>query len=132
MFINLKILLPSRVFMINPSVKSISVQTIHGSVGFLPQRRDCVAAVVPGILSYDGDDVVGEKYVAIDHGLLVKTGLDIVVSVRNAIAGSDLAKLQEAVEREFLNFSEQEKSVRMILSKMESGFVQHFMELRDE
>ena len=132
MFIHLKILLPSQIFMVKSGLKSIVAQTIAGSVGFLPQRRDCVAALIPGILSYKTEEEDGENYVAIDHGILVKTGLDIVVSVRNAIAGTDLAKLQDAVDREFVNSSEQEKNMRMVLSKMESGFVRRFMEFRHE
>ena len=45
---------------------------------------------------------------AVDEGVLVKTGADVLVSVRNAIGGMDLDKLHEAVEREFLNLNEQE------------------------
>jgi F-type H+-transporting ATPase subunit epsilon len=134
--INLRILLPSRVFMVKHGVKAVVVQTSHGSVGFLPKRRDGVAALVPGILSYKNSEIEGEgeeeSYVAIDHGILVKTGQDIFVSVRNAIAEGDLAMLQEAVDREFVNLSEQEKTVRMMLSKMESGFVRRFMEFRHD
>ena len=59
---------------------------------------------------------------AVDEGVLVKTGPDVLVSVRNAIGGTDLGQLREAVEREFLNLNEQEQSVRSVMAKMESGF----------
>ena len=54
------------------------------------------------------------------------------VSVRNAIGGTDLDKLHEAVKREFLSMDEQEKSVRSVLVKMESGFIRRFMEFQHE
>ena len=60
---------------------------------------------------------------AVDEGVLVKTGLDVLVSVRNAIGGTDLGQLREAVEREFLTLNEQEQSVRSVMAKMESGFI---------
>ena len=75
-----------------------------------------------GILTYE-TEAEGEVYLAVDQGVLVKAGMDVLVSVRNAIGGTDLDKLHEAVKREFLNVDEQEKSVRMVLAKMESGFI---------
>jgi F-type H+-transporting ATPase subunit epsilon len=36
----------------------------------------------PGILIYE-TEAEGEVYVAVDEGVLVKTGLDVLVSVRN-------------------------------------------------
>ena len=59
---------------------------------------------------------------AVDEGVLVKTGLDVLVSVRNAIAGTDLGQLHEAVDREFLTLDQQEQSVRSVMAKMESDF----------
>jgi F-type H+-transporting ATPase subunit epsilon len=64
--------------------------------------------------------------------VLVKTGLDVLVSVRNAIGGTDLAKLREAVEREFLNLTEREQSVRSVMAKMESGFISRLAEFHHE
>jgi len=42
----------------------------------------------------------GEVYLAVDQGVLVKAGMDVLVSVRNAIA-DDLDKLHEAVKQSF-------------------------------
>jgi F-type H+-transporting ATPase subunit epsilon len=43
--------------------------------------------------------------VAVDEGVLVKTGMDVLVSVRRAIGGTDLGQLHEAVEKEFLTWT---------------------------
>ena len=67
-----------------------------------------------------------------DEGILVKSGADVMVSVRNAIGGTDLGKLREAVEREFLNLDKQEQSVRSVLAKLESGFIRRFAEFHHE
>jgi F-type H+-transporting ATPase subunit epsilon len=97
----------------------------------LPHRLDCVAALAPGILIYE-NEAEEEVYVAIDEGVLVKTGLDVLISVRNAIAGTDLGRLREAVEKEFLNLNEREQRVRSVMAKMESGFISRLAELHRE
>ena len=107
----------------------IVAQTLQGSLGLLPYRLDCTAALAPGILTYE-TETEGEVYLAVDQGVLVKAGLDVLVSVRNAIGGTDLAKLHDAVKREFLNVDEQEKSVRLVLAKLESGFIRRLLEFQ--
>jgi len=129
--ISLKVLLPFQVFVDKTGVTRIVAETREGSFGLLPHRLDCVAALVPGILTYE-DEAEGEVYVAVDEGVLVKTGLDVLVSVRNAIGGTDLDQLREAVEREFLNLDEREQSVRSVMAKMESGCIRRLAEFHHE
>jgi F-type H+-transporting ATPase subunit epsilon len=112
-------------------VKRIVAHTLQGSFGLLPHRLDCTAALAPGILTYE-TELEGEVYLAVDQGVLVKAGMDVLVSVRNAIGGTDLDKLHEAVKREFLNVNDQEKNVRSVLAKMESGFIRRLMEFQHE
>ncbi len=128
---NLKILLPFRIFAETSGISRIVAETSEGSFGLLPRRLDCVAALVPGILIYE-NETEGEVYVAVDEGVLVKSGLDVLVSVRNAIGGTDLGLLHAAVEREFLNLNEREQSVRSVMAKMESGFIRRLAEFHRE
>jgi F-type H+-transporting ATPase subunit epsilon len=107
----LKLLLPFQVFADLTGVSRVVAETQAGSFGLLPQRLDCVAALTPGILIYE-TEAEGEVYVAVDEGVLVKTGPDVLVSVRNAIGGTELGQMREAVEREFLHLDEREQSVR--------------------
>jgi F-type H+-transporting ATPase subunit epsilon len=125
----LKILLPFQVFAEKAGVLRIVAETRDGAFGLLPHRLDCVAALVPGILTFEAEDD-GESYVAVDEGVLVKKGREVLVSVRNAIAGEDLRLLRETVDREFLNLNEQEQSVRLALAKMESAFIRRFVGIR--
>ena len=128
---NLKILLPFEIFAEKTGVSRIVAETSEGSFGLLPHRLDCVAALAPGILIYESE-AEGEVYLAVDEGVLVKTGLDVLVSVRNAIAGTDLGQLHDAVEREFLNLDEQEQSVRSVVTRMEIDFIRRVAEFHHE
>jgi F-type H+-transporting ATPase subunit epsilon len=125
LLITLKVLLPFQVFTEKIDVTRIVAETREGSFGLLPHRLDCVAALAPGILTFE-TAAEGEVYLAVDEGILVKAGPEVLVSVRNAIAGTDLSKLQEAVERQFMNLNEQEQKIRSTLAKLESGFIRQF------
>lgn len=127
---NLKILLPFRVFAEEPDVSRVVVETRDGSFGILPRRLDCVAALAPGILTYDAAE--GEVFVAIDEGVLIKTGAEVLVSVRNAIVGGELADLRAAVEREFLVLDERERGVRIALAKMETSLLRRMVDFHHE
>lgn len=124
----LQVLLPFRVFLHKPEVLRIVAETTEGSFGLLPRRRDCVAALRPGILSFE-TAADGEVFVAVDEGVLVKAGDDVRVSVRRAMVGADLAGLRSAVEREFLVQDEAARGMREVLSKLETGFVARFARL---
>ena len=115
---NLKILLPFQIFADLRDVSNVVAETTAGSVGFMPHRLDCVAALVPGILYYQSA-ADGDVYLGVDEGVLVKTGQDLLVSVRNALAGADLGRLRQAVDKDFLRLDAQEKEQRASAAKME-------------
>jgi len=128
---DLKILLPFRIFAEIKNVISIVAETSEGFFGLLPQRLDCVAALVPGIFTYE-TETKSIHYLAVDEGVLVKTGTQVLVSVRNAIGGADLGKLRESVENEFMKLDDSEKNVRSVMAKMESGFIYSLEKFRKE
>ena len=128
---NLRILLPFGVFAEKANVLRVVADTTDGSYGLLPHRLDCVAALVPGILTYEAKDC-GTVYVGIDQGVLVKAGAQVTVSVRRAIGGSDLAQIKEAVERDFLKLDDQERNVRTAVEKMESSLMGHLAEFEND
>lgn len=128
---HLKVLLPFKVFADKRDVLRIVAVTDEGSFGLLPRRLDCVASLSAGILVYE-TSADGEVYIAVDEGVLVKTGSDVRVSVRNAIGGMSLDKLRAAVEAEFAHLDEQEQKVRSVLAKMESGFIRRLAEFHHD
>ncbi len=122
---HLKVLLPFRVFADKTEVLRIVVETSDGSFGLLPRRRDCIAAMVPGILTYESE-AEGEVFIAVDEGVLIKIGDEVHASVRRALGGADLASLRDAVRRDYLTLDALELGAREATLKLESGFVSRF------
>lgn len=125
LLMRLKVLLPYEVFVDEAEVSRIVAETSAGSFGLLPHRLDCVAALVPGLLIYQtGADV--EVCLAVDEGVLVKTGADVCISVRRALRGTDLAQLRDEVTQQFEQQDAQDRDLRSAMARLESGFLRHF------
>lgn len=128
----LKVLLPSEIFVEREDVSRIVAESRdEGSFGILPHRLDCVAALAPGILTYETPGS-GEAYIGVDEGILVKTGAEVLVSVRRAIADPDLGQLRAALEQEFLAIDERERSTRNVMTKLETGLMRRLLRLERE
>ncbi|MDA8225023.1 MAG: F0F1 ATP synthase subunit epsilon [Betaproteobacteria bacterium] len=125
----LRVSLPEAVLLDVDGVRTVVAETVDGSLGILPQRLDCVALLLPGILSY-ATDVAQRHYVAVDAGVLVKAGEDVQVSARHALSGNDLAAMQQAVDDMLRQVDEEEREARVLLARMESGFIRQFRNLR--
>jgi F-type H+-transporting ATPase subunit epsilon len=128
---NLKILVPFAIFAEKTGVSRIVAEAQGGTFGLLPHRLDCVTALTPGILTYE-IEAAGNVYVAVDDGVLVKTGADVLVSVRRAFAGTDLTRLRQAVEQEFMKRDNRDKSMRSVMAKLEAGLLQRLAAFRHE
>lgn len=124
----LKIQLPYEIFAQHDEVTRIVAETAEGSFGILPQRLDCVAPLSPGILTFETPEL-GEVFVAVDEGILIKAGAQVLVSVRRAFGGVALIELREAVKNQFLMLNEQETEMRTVLAKLETGFLRRFSNL---
>ncbi|MFZ1800419.1 MAG: F0F1 ATP synthase subunit epsilon [Chitinophagaceae bacterium] len=128
---NLKILLPFKIFIDTKNVRSITIETSEGSYGMLPQRLDCVAALVPGIFTYE-IETGRPKYIAVDEGLMIKAGNEVLVSVRNAIGGADLGKLSDMIKKDFNKQDENKIQARSVMAKLEGGFIYSFDKFRKD
>jgi F-type H+-transporting ATPase subunit epsilon len=62
----------------------------------------------------------------VDEGVLVKTGSEVLVSVRRALHGADLGQLRTAVVQDFLTQNAQEQDLRAVLARLEAGFMHRF------
>jgi F-type H+-transporting ATPase subunit epsilon len=125
----LKILVPSGIFASIANVDRIVVMTQTGSFGLLPHRLDCAAVLPPGLFAYT-TAATDEVHLAVDAGVLVKTGADVLVCVRRAIAGADLGRLRQAVQQELMKQSEQENSSSRTMARLESGLIREFVKLQ--
>lgn len=123
----LKVLLPKQVLLEEP-VRKVVAEGQNGSFCLLPRHVDFVSALVPGLLEYEttsGEEV----YLAVDEGVLVKCGAEVLVSTRHAAQGADLGQLQALIREQFSELDEREKQTRSALAKIEADFIRRFMEL---
>ena len=125
----LKVILPMQV-LIDQEVTKVVAEAEDGSFGMLPKHIDFVAALVPGIFSFESEN--GEEFLAIDEGILVKCASDVMISTRKAIRSKDLGELKKTVEYEFKTLDEREKKTRSILAKLEVDFTKRFLKMREK
>jgi F-type H+-transporting ATPase subunit epsilon len=100
---------------------------------------DYVAALVEGILTYRtgrADEGArggqrAERYVAIDGGVVVKRGNEVVVSTPNAVQGDRLEDLERSVEGLFRTSGKRERDARAVLVRLETDLVQRMLELEE-
>lgn len=129
MMMTLRILVPQQVLLEEEEVQKVVAEGDHGSFGMLPRHVDFVAVLTPGILSYD--TAGGESFVAVDRGILVKQGSEVLVSVREAVAEGDLGELEATVRDRFTRLGEEEKQMETTLARLEADFVRRYAELRE-
>lgn len=125
---HLRIQTPTGVFLDRDDVRRLGIQTPDGGFGFRPRRLDGVFPLVPGLLMYEAEE---ERYVAVDEGLLIKTGPRVLVSVHRAFGGR-LAELEALIEREFRERRADDLRVRQALATLEGQFVRHVLEVGHE
>ena len=123
----LKVLLPSQV-LLEKEVTKVTAEAENGAFCLLPRHVDFVAALVPGLLSFESEES-GEEFVAVDTGILVKSGDEVLVSTRNGAVGPDLGILRKTVERRFRVLDERERASRSALVRLEANFIRRFMEI---
>jgi F-type H+-transporting ATPase subunit epsilon len=128
MTLKLKILLPGRT-LVDQDVLQVTAEAQNGSFCLLPRHVDFVAALVPGLLSFKPDDTE-EVFFAVDSGVLVKCVAEVLISVGNAVKGSELGKLRETVEQQYRALDEREQKVLNAMTKIEAGFVRRFLEIQ--
>jgi F-type H+-transporting ATPase subunit epsilon len=127
-WMNLKILLPTEVFLEKEASKIVA-EAGDGFFGLLPRHVDFVSALVPGIFTYwDRDD--NEVFLAIDRGLLVKYGQEVLVSTRTAVSGVDLDELERLIEETFFEVDERDRTARSAVARMEADFIRRLVELK--
>ena len=127
---HLKLLLPTHVLLNQPVTKVIA-EAANGAFCLLPHHIDFLTALVPGILTLQtpaGDEI----FIAIDGGILVKCGPEVLISTRNAFQGSQLKALKQEVEQQFYALDEQERQARTAITRMEASLARQFTALSAE
>ncbi|MGB7443791.1 MAG: F0F1 ATP synthase subunit epsilon [Coleofasciculaceae cyanobacterium] len=123
----LKILLPTEVFL-EEEVSKLKAEAENGYFTLLPRHIDFVTALVPGIFSFQSSQG-NEEFLALDEGILVKCGQEVLVSSRRAVRVTDLNSLNQTVKEQFQVLDDQERKVRSAAAKLEANIVRRFIEL---
>ncbi len=124
---HLKVLLPTEVLVDEPVYK-VRAEAQDGHFSLLPRHADFVTTLTPGLLFYT-DAADAEKVLAVDEGVLVKVGAEVLVSTRAAVANADLGQLQQVIRERFAVVDERERLTRSALAQIEADFMRRFMEL---
>ena len=126
----LTVLLPTEI-LVDEEVAKVVAEAQNGSFCLLPRHIDFVAALVPGLLSFVKSADGAEEFLAVDEGLLVKCGPQVLVSTRQAVRGGELGLLRETVEKTFKVLTDQEKRTRTALANLEANFIRRFLKLEE-
>ncbi len=125
----LKVILPTKI-LLNEEVSKVIAEAENGSFCLLPRHIDFVTTLVPGILAFV--TVAGEekeKFLAVDEGILIKRGGEVLVSTQHAVKGDELEILRQTVEKQFRVLDEREKQTRSVLAKLEASSIRAFINL---
>jgi F-type H+-transporting ATPase subunit epsilon len=126
----LTVLLPTGV-LVDQEVTKVTAEAENGSFCLLPRHIDFLAALVPGLLSFESE-AGEEEFLAVDEGILVKCGAEVTISTRTAVRGAPLGQLREAVEKRFRVLDEREQQARAVLTKLEADLVVRFVRMGEK
>ncbi|MEX0820388.1 MAG: F0F1 ATP synthase subunit epsilon [Pirellulaceae bacterium] len=126
----LKLLIPTDV-VVDQEVTKVVAEGEHGSFCLLPQHVDFLAVLVPGLLAFEDEDGE-EQFAAVDEGVLVKRGDEVLVSTRQATRGTDLDELRSTVREEFAALDDRERAAQAATAKLEASFLRSYLELVEQ
>jgi F-type H+-transporting ATPase subunit epsilon len=126
----LKLLIPTQV-VVDQTVSKVIAEGEHGSFCLLPRHVDYLAVLVPCLLSFV-DEQEQERFAAVDEGVLVKRGSEVLVSCRQAILGRDLQHLRATVMEEFDRMDDRERAAQAATAKLEASFLRRYLEMMEQ
>jgi F-type H+-transporting ATPase subunit epsilon len=123
----LKVALPTEI-LIDREVVKVIAEAENGSFCLLPRHVGFAAALIPGVVSFVSPEG-HEEFVAVDKGILVKCGPEVLISTGNAVIGPDLGALRKTIEDKFRIMDDRERKARSAVAKLEANLVRKFLEL---
>ena len=127
---SLTVAVPERL-LLETEIAKLTADGPDGSFCLLPNHVDYATPLAVGIASYvDADG--GERFIAVDRGILVKRDYAVRMSVRRAVVGGDLATLEETVRTTYRMQTREEADARRASAQLQANFVRRFLDLEDE
>ncbi len=126
--LELKILLPDKVFCEENGVQRIHVKSASGMFGILPHRLDCIVVLIPGTLTYE-DNLGQRQFVAVDTGILTKIGSHVVIATRSAVNVTSKANASENFEGNFFNVIKTKERIQQATIATENRFLRTLLDM---
>lgn len=114
--------------MLDLVVTKVTAEGTHGSFCLLPRHVDFLAALQPGLLSWE-DEAGREAFAAVGAGILVKRAGDVFVSAEQASRGAELSELKRIVREQFSQWDERRRAAHEAIAMMEASFLRRTIQL---
>jgi F-type H+-transporting ATPase subunit epsilon len=128
--VKLKVLVPDRV-LVDREVSRITAWSNDGSFCLLPRHIDYVSALSPGLFSFEVDDEYAE-FLAIDEGVLVKQGPEVLVATRKAISETEMEELKHLLKKAIVALDEEELRARNVIAQLADDCIDSCMGSRGD
>ena len=123
----LRITTPLAVVVDVDDVRALRADDATGSFGILPGHADFLTSLAIGVVSWRGGDR-DSRYCAVRGGVLSVTGgQEIAIATREAVAGDDLATLDETVLARFRADTETERAERVDSTRLQLNAIRQIV-----
>lgn len=109
-------------------VAKVVAEGIGGSRGFLPHHVDFVMPLRRGVM-WCTDPEGADTFFAVDGGVLVKKGPQVVVATRYAVMAGRMEDLPAGLQAMFAEADEHAQAAERAASRLETMLLREFMEL---
>ncbi len=112
-------------------IQKMDFEALNGYYTLMPKHVDFVTAMPPNIVKYQTTDNKNH-YMACNHGILVKQGSLVSMSVQKAILNDSLDTLTDAIQNEFKKDEEERKELNTAMARLEVGLTRGFIKLNKQ
>jgi F-type H+-transporting ATPase subunit epsilon len=122
----LRVVTPLAVVVDEEDVASVRAEDASGSFGVLPGHVDFLTSLTISVVRWQGAGRA--RYCAVRGGVFsVAGGREVTIAAREAVAGDDLATLDQTVLARFREESETEKMERVDVTRLHLAAIRQIM-----
>ncbi len=123
----LRITTPLSIVVDEDGILVLSVEDASGGFGIQPHHADFLTSLAIAVVSWESGDGT-RRYCAVRGGVLTVTaGQDIAIATREAIAGDDLATLDDTILRRFHDDIDAEREDRVDSTRLQLNAIRQIV-----
>ncbi len=123
----LRVLTPTEVIL-EEEVTHVTAEDVTGSLGIRPGHAALVTPLAVGIVIARAA-AGGERYVAVNGGVMIVTGEEVEIVSRHAVASSDLAHLEGTVLEAFDKEEHDDRTNKVAFEKMRLNLMRRVLDV---